>query len=438
MPRALRAVSSPTIVASSPSSPSHSSLFERAIAQTRDYALFLLDPKGHIMTWNTGAERLKGYAPDEIIGRHFSTFYTADSVASGWPAHELRVASMEGRFEDEGWRVRKDGSRFWANVVITALRGEDGQLLCFSKITRDITSRKLQEEALAQSEERFRLLVEGVLDYAIYMLDPEGVVVSWNSGATRIKGYAASDIIGQHFSRFFTPDDIEAGQPWAELEQARSVGRSEVEGWRVKKNGDRFWARAVVSALHDAHGRLRGYAKVTQDLSQRRQVQALEQAAQNVNEFIAILAHELRNPLAPIRTALSVLDRKEVPAANRDAMLGIISRQAHQLSRIVDDMLDISRVTRGEFDIERAQVNLNEVVRLAVETAQPAIDDNNHRLELVLCEEPPIILGDQRRLTQIVTNLLNNAARYTAPGGSITISTGRSQETAWLKVRDSG
>ena len=282
-------------------------LYKLLVEQAKDYALFLLDRDGRIMSWNAGAQRLKGYCAEEIVGRHFSTFYTREAVDSGWPQHELKVATAEGRFEDEGWRVRKDGSRFWANVVITALRDEEGRLLGFSKITRDLTDRKLHEEALRQSEERFRLLIEGVVDYAIFMLDTDGVVTSWNAGAERIKGYKRDEIIGKHLSRFFLPEDIEAGKPWEELAAARRDGRAESEGWRVRKNGERFWARAVLSALYDGSGRLRGFAKVTQDLTDRRHLQDLEKATKNVNEFIATLAHELRNPLAPIRTAVQVM-----------------------------------------------------------------------------------------------------------------------------------
>ena len=171
-------------------------MFQLAVQQVKDYALLVLDPAGRIMTWNLGAQRIKGYAPEEIIGRHFSVFYTADAVTRGWPDEELRLATREGRFEDEGWRVRKDGSHFWANVVITALRDEGGKLLGFSKITRDLTERRLHEEALRQAEERFRLLVDGVVDYAIFMLDANGRVVTWNTGAQRINGYAADEIVG--------------------------------------------------------------------------------------------------------------------------------------------------------------------------------------------------------------------------------------------------
>src|SRR5574339_78781 len=283
------------------------SLYKMLVEQARDYALFLLDREGRILSWNLGAQRLKGYAAEEIIGRHFSTFYTREAIESRWPEHELEVATAEGRFEDEGWSVRKDGSRFCANVVITALRDDHGQLLGFSKITRDLTDRKLHEEALRQSEERFRLLVEAVVDYAIFTLDAEGVVTSWNRGAERIKGYGRDEVIGKHVSRFFLPEDVEAGKPWEDLAIARREGRSESEGWRVRKNGERFWARAVVSAIYDDAGHLRGFAKITQDLTDQRHLQDLEKAARHVNEFIATLAHELRNPLAPIRAAVQIM-----------------------------------------------------------------------------------------------------------------------------------
>jgi len=413
-------------------------LFQLAIEQTKDYALFLLDATGHVISWNLGAQRIKGYAPEEIMGRHFSVFYTREALDRGWPGHELRVAGMEGRFEDEGWRIRKDGSRFWANVVITALRDEQGKLVGFSKITRDLTDRKLHEEALAQSEERFRLLVEGVLDYAIYMLDPDGIITSWNAGAQRIKGYTANEIVGKHFSRFFTREDLEGGKPWEELAIARQYGRSEIEGWRMKKNGDRFWARAVITALHDATGRLRGFAKVTQDLSQRRYIQDLEQAARNVSEFVAVLAHELRNPLAPIRAAVHVIESTPAGHPAQDAMHKTIARQSAHLARIVDDLLDISRVTRGEFTIERHIVDLSEIASHAAETAAPAIEAGKHLLTMDFDAQPVRVEGDADRLAQLIANLLNNAARYTPESGHIVVSTRAEREWGILRVRDTG
>jgi len=413
-------------------------LYQRMIEQARDYALFMLDPEGRIMSWNLGAERLKGYAADEIVGRHFSVFYTREALESGWPAHQLEVATVEGHFEDEGWRVRKDGSRFWANVVITALRDDDGKLLGFSKITRDLTERRLHEDALRQSEQRFRLLIDAVQDYAIFMLDPEGVVVSWNSGAERMKGYRRDEIVGKHFSHFFTEDDLAAGKPWEELAAARRTGRAEMEGWRVKKNGERFWARVVLTAVHDDQGRLRGYAKVTQDLSERRHTQDLQKAAKNVQEFIAMLAHELRNPLAPIKMAVEVMAKASSDPATCEAMRQTIDRQSAQLARIVDDMIDIARITRGNLVIEHAPVELGEVVRRAVETAAPAIAAGRHALEVEVATEGLVVHGDRDRLTQLLANLLNNAARYTPPGGRIWVRARSEDGHALLSVRDTG
>jgi PAS domain S-box-containing protein len=416
----------------------HPRLFELMVEQARDYAVFALDKDGRIVTWNAGAQRIKGYAPEEIIGRHFSTFYPHEAVASGWPAHELKVAGVEGRFEDEGWRVRKDGSRFWASVIITALRDEDGRLLGFSKITRDLTDRRLHEEALRQSEERFRLMIEGVVDYAIYMLDAEGVVTSWNAGAQRIKGYAREEIIGKHFSRFYPPGDVENGKPWEELAIARRVGRCEDEGWRVRKDGTRFWARTVLTALHDGQGHLRGFAKVTQDLSERRHVQDLEQATRNMSEFIAVLAHELRNPLAPIRNAVHLMGKTPADDPSQKTLRELVDRQSRHLARIVDDILDIARVTRGALAVERAPVNVAEAARRAIEMTAPLVEASKHELQVELPQEPLTVRGDLHRLTQVLGNLLNNAARYTPRGGRISLSAVREQGYAVVKVRDNG
>jgi len=408
------------------------------VEQTKDYALFVLDPEGRVMTWNPGAQRIKQYAASEIIGRHFSDFYPREAIERGWPQHELKLAAAEGRFEDEGWRVRKDGSRFWASVVITALRGEDGKLLGFSKITRDLTDRKLHEEALRQSEERFRLLVDGVVDYAVYMLDAEGIVSSWNVGAERIKGYRRDEIIGKHFSRFYTADEREAGRPWEELTLARRNGRAEDEGWRVRKDGSRFWARVVVTALHDAEGQLRGFAKVTQDLTQQRELRNLQRAAQQVNEFVAMLAHELRNPLAPIRSAVQVLQKLPPGDPSVPAMYKTLERQSGQLARIVDDMIDISRITRGVLEIRKQPMELAEALHAALESAAPEVQARRHTIEVDVPRGGLQVSGDLHRLTQVLTNLLNNAARYTPEGGRITVKAAAEAGSAVLRVIDNG
>ena len=255
-----------------------------------DDGVVLLDPAGHIASWNRGAERIKGYAAHEIVGKHFSTFYPAEDVEAGKPARELEVATAQGRLEDEGWRVRKDGSRFWANAVITALRDASGELRGFAKVTRDLSQRRAAEEELRRSEERFRQLVEGVGDYAIYMLDPAGRVTTWNSRAQQLKGYTHDEIVGKHFEVFFGPDQRAVGAPARELEIARTTGRFEEEGWCIRKDGTPFWANVVVTAIHSAKAELLGYAKVTRDLSAKRVVENIarelirEQAARAAAE----------------------------------------------------------------------------------------------------------------------------------------------------------
>ncbi|NUR32859.1 MAG: PAS domain S-box protein, partial [Gemmatimonadaceae bacterium] len=229
-------------------------LYRLLVDSVRDYAIFALDPTGHVMTWNVGAMRIKGYSPADIIGKHFSIFYPPEAVASGFPAYELREATRVGRFEDEGWRVRKDGSLFWANVVITALRDPRGDLVGFAKVTRDLTERRAAEESLRQSEERFRLLVEGVRDYAIFMLDPAGRIVSWNRGAEVLKQYRAEEIIGHSFSAFYPAEDVAAGKPARELEIALRDGRYEDEGWRIRKDGSTFWAGVLITPVRSADG----------------------------------------------------------------------------------------------------------------------------------------------------------------------------------------
>ncbi|MEU4548345.1 PAS domain-containing sensor histidine kinase [Nonomuraea dietziae] len=250
-----------------------------------DYSIFMLDPDGRIVTWNEGAQRINGYTAQEIIGSHFSVFFPPEDVASNKPEWELMTATAEGRVEDEGWRVRKDGTRFWANVIITALFDETGELRGFGKVTRDRTRQRLAEQALRESEERFRLLVQSVVDYAIFMLDTEGHIVSWNAGAQRIKGYRADEIVGSHFSVFYPPEDVASGKPDRELEIAVVEGRLEDEGWRVRKDGTRFWANVIITALFDETGRLRGFGKVTRDLTERRM------AERTLDERGRLLAH---------------------------------------------------------------------------------------------------------------------------------------------------
>ena len=460
-------------------------LYRLLVESVRDYAIFALDPKGYVLTWNPGAERFKGYKEHEIVGRHFSVFYTQKDRDRDFPAYELEVAAREGRFEDEGWRVRKDGTHFWANVVITALRDRSGNLVGFGKVTRDLTERKLAEEELRDSEERFRLLVQSVGDYGIFMLDPKGYIASWNEGAENIKGYTAEEAIGQHFSVFYTQRDRDRDFPAYELEVAAREGRFEDEGWRVRKDGTRFWANVIITALRRADGELIGYAKVTRDLTERKrgEVRALEDArrlaaeetaralaeeraeelaglldqlhhtaeelerrrieAEAANraksDFLAAMSHELRTPLNAIGGYASLLEleiRGPINDAQRQDLNRISRSQAHLLS-VINDILNFSRLEAGRVTYECRPVTLREVL----DSVEPMITVSaaGKGLKLEIVPPPDIsIHADPAKVEQILLNLLANAVKFTEAGGRVTVRTEIEGDRAHMVVEDTG
>lgn len=354
--------------------------FELLVQNVTDYAIFMLSVNGIVISWNAGARRFKGYEAEEIIGQHFSRFYTPEDQAAGIPAIALETAEHEGRFEAEGWRVRKDGTRFWANVVIDPIRELTGELVGFAKITRDLTERRAAQEELRRSEERFRLLVQGVTDYAIYMLDPVGTITSWNPGAERFKGYTADEILGQNFARFYSEEDRMAGVPSRALETAAREGRFEAEGWRIRKDGSRFWAHVIIDAIRDPMGELIGFAKITRDLSEKREAQlALEQAREAIfqsqkmdaiGKLTGGVAHDFNNLLAVIVGSLDLARQRlatgadvsryidnAMTAAERGAtltqrMLAFARKQELKLQSVdcmalVRDMADLLKTTLG-------------------------------------------------------------------------------------------
>jgi PAS domain S-box-containing protein len=294
------------------------------------------------------------------------------------------------------------------------------------------------QQALRASEERFRLLVEGVRDYAILMLDPDGRVISWNAGAQLIKGYTADEIIGQHFSVFYPEEAIARKWYEEELELARIYGRFEDEGWRLRKGGERFWANVIITAMRDETGVLQGYSKVTRDLTVRKRVEALEAARERINQFLAMLAHELRNPLAPIRNAVSVMRLQ--PAANPQLSWcrDVIDRQVTHLSRLVDDLLDVSRITSGKITLDREPLQIALLLSRALEGSSPLIEARSQTINLRMHEPALWVNGDMTRLSQVLLNLLNNAAKYTQEGGHIVVTVSREDECAVVRVSDNG
>ncbi len=268
------AASKGTLSAIQPQASEH--LFRYLVDGVKDYAIFLLTPSGNIASWNAGAERIKGYRAEEIIGKHFRIFYPEKEKLERKPEKELDMALERGQFQEEGWRLRKDGTRFWASVLVTPIRDEHGELRGFGKIIRDLTDSRA-------ADMRYRLLIEGVTDYAIFSLDAQGNITSWNSGAQRIKGYTADEIIGQNFSRFYTPEDRAAGMPQKVLNTATETGHFSGEGWRLRKDGSRFWASVVVTAIRDEGGTLTGFSKVTRDITERQEM--LEQIREHSKQL---------------------------------------------------------------------------------------------------------------------------------------------------------
>ena len=417
--------------------PPGAEIFRRLIESVRDYAIFMLTPDGHIASWNSGAQLIKQYSAAEAIGRHFSMFYEPGAVASGWPEEELRRSLRDGRFEDEGWRVRKDGTRFWANVVISPLLGASGELLGYSKVTRDLTERRRHEEQLREREERLRLIVEGVKDHAMFLLDPQGTIVSWNPAAQQVLGYAPSEIIGRDAALLYPAQDRAAGTPQAEMAAASHAGAYHTHAWKVKADGANVWTDVSINAVRNGEGRLNGFVHILRDLTEQRRIEELEAEGRRTLEFIAMLSHELRNPLAPIRNAVSIL---KLPQGQQHTSkyADMISRQVAHLTRLVDDLMDVSRITTGKIELDRASLELNTLVQVAVDSMRSTLESYDHTIELRLAPQPVFIDGDAVRLTQVVVNLLNNAAKYTAPKGRIEVSVTRNHSAVRVEVSDNG
>jgi PAS domain S-box-containing protein len=400
--------------------------FELLVQSITDYAIYMLDPQGMVASWNAGARRFKGYEAQEIIGQHFSRFYTVEDRASGVPAMALYAAEHEGRFEAEGWRVHKDGSQFWANVVIDPIRSPDGQLLGFAKVTRDLTERRAAQEALRESEERFRLLVQSVTDYAIYMLDPVGTVTSWNMGAERFKGYQADEILGQNFSRFYSQEDRLIGLPSRALHTAETEGRFEAEGWRIRKDGSRFWANVVIDPIRTGNGTLLGFAKITRDLTERREAQqALDEARDAIiqtqkmdaiGKLTGGVAHDFNNLLAVIVGSLDLARQRlatggditryidnAMTAADRGAtltqrMLAFARKQELKLQSV-----DCIALVRGMAELFRTTLG----AMVTIETRFPLMLHPAH--------------ADSAQLELALLNLAVNARDAMPDGGRIVI-----------------
>jgi PAS domain S-box-containing protein len=394
-------------------------LFRQLVEGISDYAVFLLSPEGIISTWNTGAVRIKLYSAEEAIGQHFSMFYTPEDKALGVPQRALHTALTEGKFEAEGWRVRKDGDRFWANVVIDRLLDENGDLIGFVKLTRDLTERRAAQEALRQSEERFGILVQGVTDYAIYMLDPEGRVSNWNAGGQRIKGYLPADVLNRHFSIFYTAEDRAADLPRRALAAAERDGRYEAEGLRVRKDGTTFWASIVIDAIRDDQGKLVGFAKVTRDLTERRAAEEQLRQAQKmeaIGQLTGGVAHDFNNLLTVITNNADLLTQPGLEDKPRRRLVDGIQRAAERGARLTQQLLAFARrqPLRPQIHSVRALIgNFEAVLRRA---AGEAVE-----LTIELDSGADFTRIDAPQFEAALLNLVVNARDAMPSGGTVSI-----------------
>ena len=392
-----------------------------------DYAIYMLDASGIVTTWNPGAQRFKGYAANEIIGQHFSRFYTEDDRKTGLPSRALETAEREGKFEAEGWRVRKDGSRFWAYVVIDPIRDRSGQIIGFAKITRDLTERKAAEQVLHRSEEQFRLLVQGVSDYAIYLLDLEGNITSWNLGAQRIKGYFANEIIGQHFSRFYTDEDRAAGLPQLALETVRKQGRFEKEAWRVRKDGSRFWAHVIIDPIRDDEGNAIGYAKITRDISERRKAEEELQKAREfslqaqkleaIGQLTGGIAHDFNTLLMAVLGSLELLRKRLSDDPKSIALLENAAQGAQRGTTLTKRMLAFAR----NYEMKKEAIDIPTLVHGMKELVERSMGPSfNMEIRFPLSLNP--VEADANQLELALLNLSLNARDAMADGGDIILA----------------
>ncbi|MGH3361618.1 MAG: PAS domain-containing sensor histidine kinase [Nocardioides sp.] len=395
------------------------------VGQVVDYAIIALDQYGTVQSWNTGAERLTGYAADEVIGRHFSMFHSEQDQASGLPRRLLEQARDRGRVEHDGLRVRKDGTTFWANVVLTAHTDAGGRLDGFVKVTCDRTEQHHLEVSLRESEERFRVLVGQVVDYSIMALDPYGTIQSWNAGAERLEGYSAEEAMGRHFSMFYTEEDRASGLPGTLLDEALTMGRVEHTTWRVRKDGTTFWGNEVVTALHDPDGRHTGFATVIRDLSESKRI---EQAQ---NSFFAAFNHDFRAPVTALKGFAELL--RTAGDVQREVLIDRLERNADRLLDMTQQLINYAQLRSSASDLEPEPLAVTELVRETVADMESVIDTSRISVE----DTADAVLADRGSMERVLGNLLGNAVKY-SPQGPITIGAETHGDRVQIAVSDHG
>jgi len=422
------------------------SSYQLLIDSVKDYAIFMLDAEGFITSWNTGAENLKGYQKSEIIGKHFSIFYPEEALQQNHPAYELRIAAEVGKYEEEGWRIRKDGSRFWANVVISAMFNPQNELVGYAKVTRDLTERKRLQDELKEREEQSRLLISAVKDYAIYMLTPEGKIASWNEGAKRIKGYEADEIMGCHFSKFYPSEAVSTQYPSFELVKALEDGRFEDEGWRLRKDGSRFWANVIITPVYNHQKQHIGFTKITRDLSEKLKNEELmmknkelHRLNTDLDNFVYTASHDLKAPITNMEGLMILIDAKIRPKLDTTE-LRIINKMASSIERLQNTIASLLEVTKAQKNLEKAQesISVREILQEVKEEISPLIEEAN--AEFIEDLQAESITFTKASLRSILYNLLSNAIKYRSGERRVVINISTFYEKAniVLSVKDNG
>ncbi|MFC4593703.1 hybrid sensor histidine kinase/response regulator [Sphingobium tyrosinilyticum] len=403
--------------------------FQKLVDAVTDYAIYMLNPEGRVVTWNSGAERFKGYTADEIVGEHFSRFFSQEDCDLRLPQRALETAAREGRFEAEGWRIRKDGTRFLAHAILDAIREEDGALVGFAKITRDITEKRQLEKATYESALQLRLLVQGVRDYAIYMLDPQGRITSWNSGAAAIKGYEEQEVLGRHFSLFYTEEERGRGTPEMALAASLRDGKFEAEAQRVRKDGSLFWAHVLIDPIYNEAGEHVGFAKITRDISEKRQAEhdlrqtqeALlqSQKLQALGELAGGIAHDFNNLMTVLSGSADLMLRQpDMPVEKRSRYLSVMLETAERATSLTSQLLAFARRQPLEPEVLDLSVRLDAMGEMLQRTL-----GSRYEVELDLAPALWNVEIDPTGLEAALLNAVLNARDAMQNGGRITIST---------------
>ncbi len=402
-------------------------LYQKMIEEIQDYAIILIDMDGIIQNWNKGAEKIKLYKEHEIVGKHFSIFYLPEDLASGLPAKLMREAMETGRAGQEGWRKRKDGSRFWGSITITALHDEDKNVIGFCKVTRDLSEKKSAEEELKLSEQRYHRMIAEVQDYAIILLSVDGVIENWNAGAESIKGYKAGEVIGKKFEVFYTPEDRESDLPNKLLMKARVLGKATHEGWRVRKDGTRFWGRIVITALHKASGEVIGFSKVTRDRTEQKMAEEklavylseLELQNNDLEQFAYVASHDLQEPLRKIRTFAELIKDNYDDRDFVNRYLEKLDSSAKRMVELVQAVLNYSSLSKNKDNPVDVTIDLNDILNEVRQDFELLIEEKK---AIIHSGNLPVITGNPIQLGQLFSNLIGNSLKFSNRNPVISIN----------------